>query len=1395
MAGSNSPAFLKMASGGRHPAPSYEAYSAEQRFTTDVVGALFMLLLHVVYTAQGVSRPVGSAPGCEAQRTAGTLLPSFPCGAGIAKQAVHVLRHGPWYVLARPARLRDWGWLALAVDYVAVAGLLLALVAQPRSGRLWRLWRRHRNTVLLLHAPLARTLFHCASYASLPRARWSSSPFALYTLAVATRPLRDALFTGSYGSMLTLAAVAAYLGIPLAMSFLSERHLRAGYARVRAAAAAGGGGPQRESAAGGGRPAGSGAGAVEASSCADQTPRCGAPHPRVSKQWGESEPAQWGESDGSKCGGEETAGGATSPSSSASSVAALASAVAADGAPIASASAGDAAEATCDATAGGATHQQLGVSYLRGPYGAASAAAATAPAATSTALTAPRAGFGSSRLLSYRGLTHVRAASVKVLQHPGSFEEYGSRLLASAPAIMELVAPPTSTGTAHRPTGRRPLPASAAGAAAAAVRAVAVRGCVQLITWRREFTGGTRQAATSSSDGGDALLAAVGAMLPATEGISGLAVQAAVGSGFDEAGSGAGGMGSGGRGPAGAAEVWEAGQQLGVQLLGVSPPVLALPPAPPLKTAEEELVCAGESPVRILLHSPRAQTARLLLLRDGGGGIGSAGGVTAADCSCGGGGCSAGCVLLGEFGVELLEGLQELELRPTARQVYALLAAPEPLLLALVPPAHAPADGDGYRDGDGDGAAVVDGGDSDGGGGHSPRFKSGSGGGALGSAAPHGRTPPSPPSPPLVHFMAPLLLLPAQAAAELCVLWDQISSAAAAAADGPPAMAVMREGGPAAEDRDGPAAEPAEAQPHSIQATAVLGCRQPTLPASSGVQENAQSQGAQSQLPSSPPPPHYAGWCEEYAPLLQDLAFVLEAAVAAEGEEEVWRRRRDGGGVRHQDGAAAAAAAAAADAAMEVVAALLAYLEAVDMTATAALVRASAATIARVAAVGAAPDGAGGGTAGSNGGSGSGGAAGRSELVVPRTAGVTSMLRGLATAASTAVARGNAAFLKRSAVPAAVARAGRLLCRAPLRLLVTGAVQPKAVAAAAPPLPPNASADPAPSAACGTGCDPLGLSGPWPPALERRYCAWRATRLACAAPYAMAVTAQAFLLAILRSALERCPAAPFFAAYLVLLWAADNVPFAALMHRLRHPDSRRRRRRRRWLPSGHGPSPLTCEDGASGDGGCSSESQPPPSASPSPPASASETVPARLRSRGPDASAALAAYNAYEAYEAAAALAAPLLSIAVQLALRAGLLATNRSLHHNARTTAVVALHRIVLSSVQPVDWLAWLGSARVRVRFHPRPLVTGLGLGLVLAVATAADGLALGSVNPGWGWGRTAAAAVAVRSAAVAVAVVLECLARWQFGCERRRGAEPPFGGRCGCGGPAHDGARVKVA
>ncbi|PNH02185.1 hypothetical protein TSOC_011853 [Tetrabaena socialis] len=430
------------------------------------------------------------------------------------------------------------------------------------------------------------------------------------------------------------------------------------------------------------------------------------------------------------------------------------------------------------------------------------------PAATAAA--ASCAAFRGASALAYRGVTKLQCVSAKVLSHPGSFAQYSRRLAAAAPALLAAAAESAAAGNGSPPA----LP-----------HAVSVRGCVQLIAWARSLRPSPAGDATGA--GGASASTAPAAPLPQPElarllpdwgRTGGVSVQELPpplqphhvpppGQRPGFAGAPAAPSTAQQRiGPQ-----WPAEPAAPVRLLGMSPPALALPPPPsppssplllpatemlssplpqlPLLGAAQALA-ASSSPaaaagawspppplppqgraVRLRLESPRAQRARLLVLRGGGDG-GSGGDVVGVEVA------EAPAVVVAEVLLELRAGVQEVvvEVPWTAPRAQAPAGAlhknatapdgggqlPDVLQLVLVPPPgdHSEKAGDGAAGGSGGGDMGGAAGDG-----------SGAGGDGGGGTSPEVRQQEQPL---LLHFAVRLLLLPPAAAAEVGALWREV---------------------------------------------------------------------------------------------------------------------------------------------------------------------------------------------------------------------------------------------------------------------------------------------------------------------------------------------------------------------------------------------------------------------------------------------------------------------------------------------------------------------------------------------------------------------------------------------------------------------------------------------
>ncbi|KAG2448795.1 hypothetical protein HYH02_006146 [Chlamydomonas schloesseri] len=342
-----------------------------------------------------------------------------------------------------------------------------------------------------------------------------------------------------------------------------------------------------------------------------------------------------------------------------------------------------------------------------------------ARAAPAAAHVSARASVAKAPLQPYQGLTSLRHISVKVQQHPGSFESYSHRLVQAAPGIMAAAA------AAQGPCGVA-VPQQL-------TQALVVRGCAQLIAWQHGLVvGGPGAAAKQLAPGACMPDSAESTpwlfgLLPDRDAVSGVAWQAAA-PGWS--------ISSSASAPTTAA----------VQLLHLSPPVLPLTSAAPAADAQPP---TPHEPLRLRLFSPQPQRARLIVAGSSrNGSHGDAGPATAAT--------AVGLrtqQVLAELQVQLCAGEQELELGGGLLQQLLLQAAGScvsgaaagetavsrgrALQLLLLPPEH----DDNEQ---ADAAEVVE---------------------------------PGAPAP-LLHFAAPLLVLPADAAAELCGLWGQVAAEA-----------------------------------------------------------------------------------------------------------------------------------------------------------------------------------------------------------------------------------------------------------------------------------------------------------------------------------------------------------------------------------------------------------------------------------------------------------------------------------------------------------------------------------------------------------------------------------------------------------------------------------------
>ncbi len=359
----------------------------------------------------------------------------------------------------------------------------------------------------------------------------------------------------------------------------------------------------------------------------------------------------------------------------------------------------------------------------------------------------------------------------QVHDHPGSYEDYGGRMAAAAPAIAKAAlmgssALPSALGQFHSPpsspsTANSPTSSSGVLPPLTVVRSAVIRGCVQLVAWARGLRPGTAGAGDGLQDGGGgdagsrdhelqqqqqhlrALVTSLPQLLPGGFGLAtavqgsgldmGVSVQVQVGGAMTAAGPGAGRpSGSAVAGMCGGAteELCSSGGtgHGAAKLLQFSPAALAIPQA-------EGSVGDATVILRLPLHNPAPQPARVLVLADRGGREQVQQNEQQQR-------QHVPSQLLAEVPVELVAGSQEVDM---ALGVAEMAAAVEPagdgavgvLQLVLVGPEHNAA-----------GEAAAE------------QFE-----------RPHAY--------PLVHWVAPpLLLLPPVAADELCRVWGAMQRAA-----------------------------------------------------------------------------------------------------------------------------------------------------------------------------------------------------------------------------------------------------------------------------------------------------------------------------------------------------------------------------------------------------------------------------------------------------------------------------------------------------------------------------------------------------------------------------------------------------------------------------------------
>ncbi|KAG2432938.1 hypothetical protein HXX76_008666 [Chlamydomonas incerta] len=765
------------------------AYAARARLGTDVAGCWVMAAMLLVYMRTSVVES-----GCGLEVAAGMALPDFPCGAAPLLQVLHVVRNAPFYAIVRPLRLGDWACLAAACGYASPAPLL-TLVAATSARASSRVWLWYRDLLLGLRMFLLTTLLHAASYLLLPRDQWLRSGFAAYSNAIVTRPIADALsishasplrcrwppaaascransstssstaavdVSGSQQGLLLqpvllnqmparmqLLVALLYTLLPAAVCFVSELHVRRSFtAHMQQQAWAAAGlellGQERPAApraqqpgelsAGAAGAAGAGAAGPNDVSDRNQELQSARRQPLAATLSRCSEPHA-GAADGAAAaaGDAEGSGGGTSSGSSGSGGAdsegrAKTLSPAAVVCRLAPSGPEPYSKAITDTDVPGRGCQQQ-------PQQPASAAARpdappTEQRVLTTTLVARRAHAASGALASSAACGQARKAPLLPLYQGLTSVRHISVKVQHHPGSFEdysqrLLAAAPNILAARSCAGSEPAASAVAAAACcqgmAQSGAVVVRGCALLLAWRR----GLADDHTSNTAGG---LDRSGAQAACDESASWLLDHlpwrdAVRGVAWHQAA--VAGL------AAGSSCGSVSGTAVGIQLLHLAPPVLQLS-----STATGALSPPAPEPLRLRLVSPQPQRARLLV-------VGSSG---------------AAAAMFAELQVQLCGGEQELELGGEVLQQLILVACAgaaageaevpnrraRALQLLLVPPLH----------------------DDD-----KPAEGSSKGGTSQ--------------SPPLLHFTAPLLVLPAAAAAELCGLWGQV----VAEADGDAAAA------------------------------------------------------------------------------------------------------------------------------------------------------------------------------------------------------------------------------------------------------------------------------------------------------------------------------------------------------------------------------------------------------------------------------------------------------------------------------------------------------------------------------------------------------------------------------------------------------------------------------
>ena len=753
-------------------------------------------------------------------------------------------------------------------------------------------------------------------------------------------------------------------------------------------------------------------------------------------------------------------------------------------------------------------------------------------------------------------------------------------------------------------------------------QALVVRGCVQLIMWTRTPVAAAGGAVSAPEQPQQPPLDArlLSQLLPDGDQVGGLAVQQ--------------------QQQQQAAVAAAAGGSVAIQLLHLTPPVLPLPGGP---TASDATAPPPE-PLRLRLFSPAPQRARLLV-------VGSSSTEAAAAATAAGG--LRPQRVFAELQVQLCGGDQELELGGEVLRQLLLMACVEAeaptgcsraLQLLLMPPVH-----------DGDEELVE---------------------AAEGSAG-EGMPPP-----PLLHFSAPLLVLPAAAAVELCGLWEQVAAeaggdAAAAHAHLQPLLSDLAYVLEAAETEELPAA--AEGAGSDAAADAELGFAMASadlmsyflracLPAAAALLRRPGGSCCTSAMANSTPErdvvttpcnatARAAGTERAHAAAtasrtvghaaVPNAATVAEPGVLPEAAAAVAFARPPYSTAEREGGPECSAsvppgrqlvshgslplpdadAQVAGEEREQILAALPASLSGCD-------------------------------SSDSSGGSSCG-------------------CMGAPPASATACSCGDISSTPTSSASALVNAAE---AAAPNKGIQEAAAAPTAAAADGPH-----------GRSAVTFRDLFfGFS---PPQLETQFAAWRAVRLARAAPFVLLITLQPYLLGTLRTLREGYAHTGAQVTGLALQWLSDSVPYAVLLTRLRHAP------RAVGASDSHALQPRLAEASRANPAGCSSsggastsgasDSCTRPSAAtasarlrhaPAVGAPNSASVPSTGDGLAPSAAAAEAALiAAVGAYETAAAYAAPACFCVAVLLAHIGILASNDSFVGDIRSVWLIVFYRAVV--------------------------------------------------------------------------------------------------------------------